>query len=145
MHDAGDRRMRVIADRIGVLARLQLQLCGRGNELPGNRIIGIGTVNQLDQRGRDRDRIARGDALERRQRFGGCKMLGHELGRLAQCSCQIGLRHVSLVVSSAGGVHTTWSIRVAPLASMTSRSKPSATPLASGIAATAVRKSSSSG
>ena len=107
MHDAGDRRMRVIADRIGVLARLQLQLCGGRNELPRNGIIGIGIVDQLDQRRRDRDRIARGDALERRQRFGGRKMLGHELGRLAQCSCKIGLRHVSLNVSSAGGVHTT--------------------------------------
>src|SRR5262249_9926705 len=43
------------------------------------------------------------------------------------------------------GVHTTSSIRVAPVASMTSRSKPSAIPQASGITARALRKSSSIG
>src|SRR4051812_19933097 len=43
------------------------------------------------------------------------------------------------------GVHSTCSMRVAPVASMTSRSKPSATPLAGGITASAARKSSSIG
>ena len=43
------------------------------------------------------------------------------------------------------GVHCTSSIRSAPQASITSRSKPSAAPLASGISASAARKSSSSG
>src|SRR5690606_3013403 len=46
---------------------------------------------------------------------------------------------------SATGAHSTASIRGALVASMTSRSKPSATPLASGINSSAARKSSSSG
>ncbi len=46
---------------------------------------------------------------------------------------------------SATGVHSTCSMRSAPLASMTSRSKPSAIPLAGGIWASAARKSSSTG
>ena len=47
--------------------------------------------------------------------------------------------------ASATGAHSTCSIERAPVASTTSRSKPSAAPLAGGIAASAVRKSSSSG
>jgi len=46
---------------------------------------------------------------------------------------------------SATGVQITSSIRAAPVASMTSRSKPSAMPLASGMTARAARKSSSIG
>ena len=46
---------------------------------------------------------------------------------------------------SATGAQSTWSIRDAPVASITSRSKPSAMPLASGMIASAARKSSSSG
>ena len=43
------------------------------------------------------------------------------------------------------GVHSTWSMRVAPAASMTSRSRPRATPLAGGIIASACSSSSSIG
>ena len=46
---------------------------------------------------------------------------------------------------SATGAHSTASILGAAVASITSRSKPSATPLAAGISASAARKSSSSG
>src|SRR5580704_642351 len=46
---------------------------------------------------------------------------------------------------SAIGAHNTWSIRAAPVASITRRSRPSAMPEASGIAASAAKKSSSSG
>jgi len=53
--------------------------------------------------------------------------------------------HSSIVHVADIGVHTTSSIRVAPVASMTSRSKPSAIPQASGIPARALRKSSSIG
>ena len=45
----------------------------------------------------------------------------------------------------ATGVHNTSSIRAAPVASITSRSKPRAAPLAGGICARAARKSSSIG
>ena len=51
----------------------------------------------------------------------------------------------SIIHASAIGVHSTCSMRVAPVASITRRSKPSAIPLACGIAASACRKSSSSG
>ncbi|MGY4313135.1 hypothetical protein ACVWW1_002438 [Bradyrhizobium sp. JR3.5] len=42
MHDAGDRRMRIVADRIGVLARLLDELVGARDELPRDRVGGIG-------------------------------------------------------------------------------------------------------
>ena len=45
----------------------------------------------------------------------------------------------------ATGAHSTCSIRVAPVASITRRSKPSAMPLAGGMAASAARKSGSIG
>src|SRR5262249_11059691 len=51
----------------------------------------------------------------------------------------------SIVQVADIGVHTTSSMRAAPVASMTSRSKPSAIPQASGITARALRKSSSTG
>ena len=51
----------------------------------------------------------------------------------------------SIIHVSDIGVHITSSMRAAPVASMTSRSKPSAIPQASGIAARAFRKSSSIG
>ncbi|CAN2535198.1 hypothetical+protein [Methylocapsa aurea] len=62
--------------------------------------------------------------------------------RLLLAGSAPGARYVPV---SATGVHSTCSIRSAPLASMTSRSKPSATPLAGGIWASAARKSSSIG
>ena len=49
------------------------------------------------------------------------------------------------VPRSATGVHNTCSMRVAPAASITRRSKPSAMPLAGGMTASASRKSSSIG
>ena len=56
-----------------------------------------------------------------------------------------GLVHLASPDGSNTGVHCTSSIRSAPQASMTSLSKPSAAPLASGISASASRKSSSIG
>ncbi len=51
----------------------------------------------------------------------------------------------SITYGSSTGVHITCSIRVAPVASITSRSKPSATPQAGGIVRSAAMKSSSIG
>lgn len=51
----------------------------------------------------------------------------------------------SAQVRSKTGVHWTDSTRSAPAASIMRRSKPSAAPLASGISASAARKSSSNG
>jgi hypothetical protein len=53
--------------------------------------------------------------------------------------------HWLLRIGSKTGVHWTDSTRSAPVASIMSRSKPSAAPLASGISARAARKSSSRG
>ena len=60
----------------------------------------------------------------------------HEPGRFG---------HGYWLAGSKTGVHCTSSMRSAPQASMTSRSKPIAAPLASGLASSAARKSSSSG
>ena len=129
--------MGAIADRIGVLARLAGQLLGRGNELPRDRIGGIAGVDQRGDLRRHRDRIAGGDLLQQGE-FGGPRQpAGDELVRIAQRGCKIDLLHAS----PDGGVHTTWSIRSAPLASITS--PPSSTD--NGVAPTAARKSSSSG
>ena len=64
MHDAGDRRMRVIADRIGILARLRHQFLGARNELPRDRIVGIIGVDQRGDVRRHRHRIARRDLFQ---------------------------------------------------------------------------------
>ena len=143
VHDAGHRRMRIVTDRVGVLAGRCHQFLRARNELSRD---GIGGIVRLDQRGdlrRHGDGITRGDPLQLGQRGRRHKPARHQLGRLAQRRRKFGVDPVH--ASPAGGVHTTWSILGAPLASITSRSKPSATPLASGIWATAARKSSSSG
>ena len=64
MHDAVHRRMRVIADRIGALARLRGQFLGARDELPRDRIVGIVGIDQRGDVRRDRDRIARRDPLQ---------------------------------------------------------------------------------
>ena len=46
MHDAIDRRMRVIADRIGALLRLRDELIGARDILPRDRIVRIVAVDQ---------------------------------------------------------------------------------------------------
>ena len=46
MHDAGDRRMRVVADRIGVFAWRAHQFQRARNELPRDRIVGVFAVDQ---------------------------------------------------------------------------------------------------
>src|SRR5260221_8690639 len=135
MDDAGARRMGIVADWIGALAGQLDQFPRVRNELPRDRIVGIFAVDQrYDIRGHG-DRVARGDPFETGKISRGRKATGDEFGRPPQCGGQFWIDPVH--ASPAGGVHTTWSIRGAPLASITSRSKPSAMPLDSGIAATA--------
>src|SRR5439155_6724602 len=143
MDDAGDGRMHVVADRIGALAGPLHQLPGIRNELSRDRVVGIFRVDQRGNVRRYRHRIARGDGFESGKIIRRRKAVGDEFGGPPQCRNESWIDPVH--ASPAGGVHTTWSIRTAPPASMTRRSKPSATPLASGIWATASRKSSSSG
>ena len=66
MHDAGDGAVGVIADRIGALLGRAGEFGGIGDELPGDRIVRIGRIDQLGHGRRDRDRIARRDGLDRR-------------------------------------------------------------------------------
>jgi hypothetical protein len=64
MHDACDGRMSAIADRVGALVGLALQLiCGR-NELPRDRVVGVGGIDQACDIGRDRDGVAGGDVFQ---------------------------------------------------------------------------------
>ena len=69
MDDALDRAMGAVADRIGALLRQARS--ARAASGTNCRAIGSAGSVGIDQRGhgrRDRDRIARGDALQRRQR-----------------------------------------------------------------------------
>ena len=129
-----DRRMRVIADRIGTLARLHVQLGGARNELPRDGIVGIGRVDQRGHRrassprhsarrpARARRALWRRKAARRRVRRG-CARSRASFGHR---SC---LTTLHLPAASTPPVRSA----CAPLASITSRSKPSATPLACGI------------
>ncbi len=68
MHDAGNGTMRLIADGVGELGGRHLQLAGVGQELPCDRIIGIGAVDERRNLRREGYCVAVGD---RAQRLGG--------------------------------------------------------------------------
>ena len=59
-----NRRMRVVADRIGVFAGRAHQFQRARNELPRDRIVGVFGVDQAGDIRRHGDRIARGDPFE---------------------------------------------------------------------------------
>ena len=121
--------MRGVADGIARFLRPDIEFVRGRNELPRDGIGGIAAVDQPRHVGRDGDGVARRDSGERYIVIG-----------------EPGLRQPAHIADGQGrGVHITCSMRSAPLASMTSRSKPSATPLAAGMTATAARKSSSTG
>ena len=65
MHDAGDRAVRVVADRIGALLRRRRKLRRIGHELARDRIVRIGAVDQPGHRRRDGDGVLRGDLFQR--------------------------------------------------------------------------------
>lgn len=139
MDDACDRAMGRIADGIGTLFRRHHQLCHIGHELPGDRIIGIGAVNQCGNGRRQRDGITFRDRFQRRRVLPIDKRCPLEIVDCPDRSNDVHLPN------SATGAQSTCSMRDAPVASITSRSKPRAMPLASGMMASASRKSSSSG
>ena len=105
MDDAGHRRMRVVADRIGVLARCAHQFERARNELPRDRVVGVFGVDQLGDVRRHRDGVARGDPFE----IGKIGRLRQpaldQFGGLPQRRRQFWIDPVH--VSPAGGVHTT--------------------------------------
>ncbi len=64
MHDPGDWRMRIVADRVGVLTGLLHQLVSAWDELARNRIVGVGRIDQRDEFRCHCDRVARSDLFE---------------------------------------------------------------------------------
>ena len=105
MHDAGDRRMGVVADRIGVFAGLLHQFQRIRNELPRDRIVGILGIDQGGDVRRHRDRVARGDPFEIGQIGRRRQPAIDQFGRLPQRRRQFRIDPVH--ASPAGGVHTT--------------------------------------
>ena len=105
MDDAGNRRMGVIADRIGVFAGLCTSSSTFRNELPRDRVVGILGIDQRGDVGRHRDRVARGDALEIGQIGARREPAIDQFGRLPQRRRQFRIDPVH--ASPTGGVHTT--------------------------------------
>ncbi len=64
VHDALDRTMRVVADRVGVLLRPRLELGAIRHELAGDRIARIGRIDEVHDIRGQRQGIAGGDLLE---------------------------------------------------------------------------------
>ncbi len=165
MHDPLDRAHDLVAHRIAVFDRKHLQLGLARQELAAD-----GVVSGLDQlrHGRgDRHGILRRHPLQRGQAIG-LDQAGVEQGLGIAKGLggghgggppKAGTAHMTELpgrgkfcdpargdqMGSATGVHTTWSMRLAPVASITSRSNPRAQPDASGIWPSAARKSSSRG
>ena len=50
MHDAGNRRMRGVADGIGAFFRQGVQFFQAGQELARDGIVGIGRIHQRQQK-----------------------------------------------------------------------------------------------
>src|SRR5262245_25727588 len=133
---------RIVADRICVFAHFVFELRDVRNVLPGNRIVGITRIDQSSQRLRQRNGIASLNGIQSRLLF-----RGHQttLAKLPDRTKRFHDLLLHTTYGSTTGVHITWSIRCAPVASITSRSSPSAIPLACGICPSAARKSSSTG
>jgi hypothetical protein len=66
VHDAFDRAVRVVADRIGALLRMRMQFAAIGNELPCDRIVFVRCIDQISHGRSHGQRIARSDSLDLR-------------------------------------------------------------------------------
>ncbi len=137
MNDAGNGRVSGVADRVGALLGFDPALFHGRHELPGDRIVRVGWIDQLGHVGRHRDRVASENDAQQVGLRAGDQASGGEIVGVAK-----GLAHASV---STTGVQMTSSMRPAPQASIASRSKPRAIPEASGMAARAARKSASIG
>jgi hypothetical protein len=94
MHDALDRRMRVVADRIGKFLGTRLEFGGVRNKLPGDRVMWIVAVYQRSQRRRQSHRVTPRNRVERGQLLGRCQTLLDQLrGRAKRARC----RHTSFL------------------------------------------------
>ena len=65
-----DRAVRFVADRVGELAGRVRELARVRHELPRDRVVGIGRIDQPRERWRQAQRIAGGDELEFGERIG---------------------------------------------------------------------------
>ena len=65
MHDARNRTVPFVADGIGALIALRVEFGGGGHELLRDRVVGIARVDEIGNRRRDGDGIARRDGRER--------------------------------------------------------------------------------
>src|SRR5690606_26793718 len=113
-----------------------------GDELASDRVGRVGRIDQRRHLGGDGDGISIGNRLEllalRFRSEAGFDQAGNGGNGLGAHGSARG-------AGSATGVQRTSSMRLAPVARTTSRSKPSAMPLAGGIWSRAARKSSSIG
>src|SRR5205807_1344852 len=64
MNHAGNRAVRLVADRIAMFLCMRFELALVGNKLPRNRIVRVRGVDQIGKRWRDRHRITRRDLLQ---------------------------------------------------------------------------------
>ena len=138
MDQALARLMDVVADRVDAFLRQKPQFGNLRQELPTDRIVG--PLDQSGDAGRHGDAVMRRD-LGQFRRLPGRGQAGRDqfLGS-GQCFAARKFAH-----GRATGAQRICSIFSAPVASMTSRSSPSAMPLEGGIFSSAARKSSSSG
>ena len=112
MHQSLDGFMGAVADRVGQFLGRRRQFGGVGNELPGDRIGGIGGIDQVGHRRGDRDGIARRDTLQSgepvrrdeipRNQFGGMAQRSHAFVR---CRRTKRAQIVHGVFSAPGGDH----------------------------------------
>ena len=107
MHDAFDRAMSIVADRIEQFFGPMLEFIRRGNELARDRVMRIVAIDQVRQSWRQRDRVARRHRVQRGALFGRRKSVLAKLRRRAK------RRHgLSFFIhGSATGVHITCSMR----------------------------------
>ncbi len=64
MHDARDRAMGIVTDRIGEFPGLGIEFRAVGNELACNRVARIGRIDELGDIGGQRQRIAGGHRFD---------------------------------------------------------------------------------
>ena len=138
MHDPWHWTMRAVADRVGAFLRRSDEFIGAWHELTRDRVGWIVAIDQTRKSRRERHGIALRHPFQSRDRVGVHESCPGKGGDSVD-------GHQPPLSGSKTGVHITWSTRSAPTASMARRSNPSAMPLASGMMASAARKSSSMG